>query len=82
MFSLMDKHTIMSELISPKNLNLILIKLLDPTISMGEIQKKKIMLNKITELQSGILRLRETLQDKLVSLKINCKGDKRWRENI
>lgn len=38
MFFLMDKHTIISESIMPKNLNLILIKLLDPTINFGEIQ--------------------------------------------
>lgn len=71
MFPLMDKHAIISELILPKNLNLTLIKLLVPTISLGKKQKKRTMLNKITEVQSGILRLQETLQDKLVSLKIN-----------
>lgn len=47
MFFFMDKHTIISELISLKNLNLTLIKLLDPTISLGEIQKKRTTLKKI-----------------------------------
>lgn len=57
MFFLMDKHTTISELIMPKNLKLILIKFLDPTINFGEIQKKRTLLNKISEVQPRILRL-------------------------
>ena len=64
------------EIILPKNLNLNLINLLDLTISFCKIQKKDML-----KLQK-FGRTVGNSTDNPVSLKINNKGDKRWRENL
>ena len=64
------------EIILPKNLNLNLINLLDLTISFCKIQKKDML-----KLQK-FSRTVGNSTDNPVSLKINNKGDKRWRENL
>ena len=67
------------EIILPKILNLNLINLLDLTLSFYKIQKKN-MFNKTTEVQSNCRKLYRT--NNPVSLKINNKRDKRWRQNV
>lgn len=64
------------EIILPKNLNLNLINLLDLTISFCKIQKMDML-----KLQK-FSRTVGNSTDNPVSLKINNKGDKRWRESL
>lgn len=79
----MDKHATTYEIIFLKNLHLNLNKLSDPTIDFGEIQKKRNILNKPEKFNLEYQDCRKLYRTtNLVSSKISCSGDKRWRENL